>query len=282
VSASALSQPTEIVVDLAAVIVWRSAHGVRRTILDDVDWRVRRGEHWGVVGPNGAGKSTLLRIASAQMIPSRGRATILGGELGKVVMPELRRRIGVVEPAIARRVYPHHRLLDIVAAGAAGKTALTSEAGPREYEQARRLLDVVGVASLVERTFASCSEGERARVLLARSLMPDAPLLVLDEPAAGLDVGGRELLLTALDDVARQRPGLTTVTVTHYVEELPATTSHLLLLRDGRVGAAGPIDEVANDEAFSECFDTPLRVERSDGRVFVSSGRTGRPRTPAS
>jgi iron complex transport system ATP-binding protein len=213
------------------------------------------------------------------VIPSRGRATILGGELGKVVMPELRRQIGVVEPAIGRRVYPHHRLLDIVATGAAGTTALTSEAGPREFEQARRLLEVVGVGGLAERTFASCSEGERARVMLARSLMPAAPLLVLDEPAAGLDVGGRELLLTALDDVARRRPGLTTITVTHYVEELPGTTSHLLLLRNGGVVAAGPIDEVATDDAFSDCFDTPLRVERSHGRTFVSSRRTGRPRT---
>src|SRR5581483_7294555 len=128
---------------------------------------------------------------------------------------------------------------------------------------------------LAPRVFASCSEGERARVLLARALMPNAPLLVLDEPAAGLDVGGREMLLGALDDVARERRGLTTVTVTHYVEELPSTTTHLLLIRDGGVVAAGRLADVAVDAAFSDCFGTPLHVERSDGRLFVSGGRPG-------
>jgi iron complex transport system ATP-binding protein len=274
-----VSKPTDAVVDLDGATVWRSERGVRRTVLDAVDWRVHRSEHWGVVGPNGAGKSTLLRIASAQIRPSRGRATILGGELGKVSMPELRKRIGVVEPAVGRRFYPDQRVLEIVVTGATGAIILTSDTKPREVEQARRLLELVGAADLADRTFVSCSEGERARALLARSLMPDAPLLVLDEPAAGLDVGGRELLLTALDDVARRRPGLTTLTVTHYVEELPATTTQLLLLRDGGVVAAGAIDEVATDDAFSDCFGTPLRVERPDGRLFVSSARPRRLRS---
>jgi iron complex transport system ATP-binding protein len=273
VDAQVVSEPTDAVVDLDGATVWRSERGARRTVLDAVDWRVHRTEHWGVIGPNGAGKSTLLRIASAQIRPSRGRATILGGELGKVSMPELRKRIGVVEPAAGRRFYPDQRVLEIVTTGATGVIILTSDAKPREVEQARRLLELVGAADLADRTFVSCSEGERARALLARSLMPDAPLLVLDEPAAGLDVGGRELLLTALDDVARRRPGLTTLTVTHYVEELPATTTHLLLLRNGGVVAAGAIDEVATDDAFSDCFCTPLRVERPDGRLFVSSAR---------
>jgi iron complex transport system ATP-binding protein len=131
----------------------------------------------------------------------------------------------------------------------------------------------VGAADLADRTFAGCSEGERARTLLARSLMPDAPLLVLDEPAAGLDVGGRELLLAALADVARHRSGLTTLTVTHHVEELPVTTTHLLLIRNGGVVAAGAIDDVATDDIFSDCFGTRLRVERSEGRLFVSGAQ---------
>src|SRR5581483_5245015 len=194
------------------VSVWRSANGVRRAVVDGVDWRVERAEHWGVIGPNGSGKSTLLRVASAQLRPSRGRATILGGRLGRVSLPELRRRIGVVEPAIGRRVYPEQCVLDVVLSGSTGTILVARDPEPGELERAPR-------------AFASCSEGERARVLLARALMPEAPLLVLDEPAAGLDVGGREMLLRALDDVARERCGLTTVTVTHYVEELPSTTT---------------------------------------------------------
>ena len=255
-------------VDLAGVTVWRSEHGVRRTLLDDIDWCVRHAEHWGVVGPNGAGKSTLLRVLSAQTTPSRGRATILGGTLGKVNMPELRTRIGVVEPALGRRFYPGRRVVEVVATGSTGTTALT-DATPQTLERAAELLAVVGAEGLTERIFVTCSEGERARALLARSLMTDAQLLVLDEPAAGLDVGGRELLLAAIDEVARERPGLTTVTVTHHVEELPATTSHLLLLRSGAVVAAGPIDEVATDAAFGACFGLPLRVERIGHRLFV-------------
>jgi iron complex transport system ATP-binding protein len=268
-----VSQQTDAVVEFDEVTVWRTAHGVRRAILDAVDWRVARGEHWGVVGPNGAGKTTMLRIASAQIRPSRGLATILGGRLGKVSMPELRTRIGVVEPALARRFYPDQTVLEIVVTGATGVIFLATQAEPRTVEQARRLLRLVGAADLADRTFASCSEGERARTLLARSLMPDAPLLVLDEPAAGLDVGGRELLLAALADVARHRSGLTTLTVTHHVEELPVTTTHLLLIRNGGVVAAGAIDDVATDDIFSDCFGTRLRVERSEGRLFVSGAQ---------
>ena len=267
---------TDPVVLLEGVSVWRSANGVRRAVVDGVDWRVERAEHWGVIGPNGSGKSTLLRVASAQLRPSRGRATILGGRLGRVSLPELRRRIGVVEPAIGRRVYPEQCVLDVVLSGSTGTILVARDPEPGELERARRLLCLVGALELAPRAFASCSEGERARVLLARALMPEAPLLVLDEPAAGLDVGGREMLLRALDDVARERRGLTTVTVTHYVEELPSTTTHLLLIRNGAVVAAGAVADVAIDATFSECFATPLHVERSDGRLFVSGARIGR------
>ena len=254
-----------------SVSVRRTSRGVQRTILDRIDWSVSPGDHWGIVGPNGAGKTTLLRIASAQLRPTAGAAWVLGGQLGRVPLHELRKRIGLVEPAFGRRFYPEQRAVDVVLSGLTGSILVVDEPGPLEVEQALALLELVGAGALAERTFASCSEGERARIMLARALIADAPLLALDEPAAGLDLGGRELLLQAFERTAVERPGLTTLTVTHHIEELPPSTSHALLLRDGRVVAAGPLEETLTDELLSECFGLPLRLERSGSRVFVRS-----------
>jgi iron complex transport system ATP-binding protein len=237
-----------------------------RTILDAVDWRVDTGEHWAVLGPNGAGKTTLLRIASAQMRPSRGTASVLGGRLGRVPLADLRRRIGLVEPALGRRFYPVQTALDVVASGFTG--SILSEENT-DTSRALSLLELAGVAAFAERTFATCSEGERARILLARALATDAELLVLDEPAAGLDLPGRELLLRAFDDGVRRNDRLTTITATHHLEELSARTTHALLLRDGAVVAAGPLHESLTDDSLSACFGLPLHVEQADGRYFV-------------
>ncbi|HEY4349323.1 MAG TPA: ATP-binding cassette domain-containing protein [Gaiellaceae bacterium] len=255
------------------VSLWRSSAGVRKTILDRVDWSVAAGQHWGIVGQNGAGKTTMLRIASAQMRPSEGTAWVLGGRLGRVPLHELRRRIGLVEPGLGRRFYPEQRAIDVVLSGHAGTILIVDEVPEDALERARALLDAVGAATLSSRTFASCSEGERARILLARGLMTDAPLLALDEPAAGLDLAGRELLLAAFERTVGERPGLTTLTVTHHLEELPPSTTHALLIKDGHILAAGPIAETVSDESLSECFGLRLRVDRSDGRLFVRAAR---------
>jgi iron complex transport system ATP-binding protein len=237
-----------------------------QTILDAVDWSAARGGHWAVLGPNGAGKTTALRVASAQMRPSGGRAFVLGGRLGGVSMPELRRRIGLVEPAFGRRFYPVQTAREVVASGFAG-TILPEE--DADLERADLLLASVGAAALASRRFATCSEGERARVLLARALATEAELLVLDEPAAGLDLPGRELLLRAFDEAVASRPGLTTITATHHLEELSTRTTHALLLRDGAVVAAGPLDRTLSDDALSACFGLPVTAEAVDGRFFV-------------
>jgi iron complex transport system ATP-binding protein len=237
-----------------------------RTILDAVDWTAARGEHWALLGPNGAGKTTALRIASAQMRPSRGRASVLGGRLGAVSMPELRRRIGVVEQALGRRFYPVQTAREVVASGFAG-TILPEE--DADLGRAEALLAGVGAGALAERQFASCSEGERARILLARALAATAELLVLDEPAAGLDVPGRELLLRAFDDAVASRDGLTTISATHHLEELSPRTTHALLLRDGAVVAAGPLRATLSDDALTACFGLPLTLEEAGGRYFV-------------
>ena len=240
-----------------------------RAILADVDWTAAGGEHWAVLGPNGAGKTTLLRIASAQIRPTRGTATVLGGRLGRVSMPELRRRIGVVEPALGRRFYPVQTALDVVLSGFAG-TILPEEG--HDPVRARALLDEAGVGSLASRPFASCSEGERARILLARALAADAALLVLDEPAAGLDLPGRELLLHAFDAALRAHPDLTTVTATHHLEELSSRTTHALLIGEGRVVAAGPLREALTGDALAEAFGLPLRLGEADGRFYIRRG----------
>jgi iron complex transport system ATP-binding protein len=259
------------------VSVWRTVKGEQRYLLRQIDWSVRLGEQWGIVGPNGAGKTTLLRIASAQMRPSSGSATILGGRLGRTPMHELRRRIGLVDVSFARRFYPEQRVIDVVLTGVGGAILVTEEIGRAEVERARSLLATFGVGALAERIFSSCSEGERARVMLARALMAEPELLVLDEPASGLDLGARELLLAAVEEIARTRSQLTTLTVTHHLEELPASTGHLLLLKAGEVVAAGTIAATATDENLSACFGTPLRVEHSEGRLLVrGAGSTRR------
>ena len=182
---SPLDAESLAVVAFEGVSVWRSDGGVRTTVLDDINWTVRSDEHWGIIGANGAGKTTLVRVAAAQIRPSSGSATILGGRLGRVSMPALRRRIGFVEPAIAQRFYPDQRALDVVLSGMSGTILLTDEPDEPAVEQALELLRSVGMYEFSERTFASCSEGERVRILLARALAAEASFLALDEACGG-------------------------------------------------------------------------------------------------
>jgi len=258
---------------LEAVGLWRANHGNRKTILTGIDWVADAGTHWAIVGPNGAGKTTLLRIASAQTRPSEGAAWVLGARIGRVALHELRGRIGLVEPGLGRRFYVEQRAIDIVLSGLTGTIVLPEEPPRDQVDRALSALDDVGAAALALQEFTSCSEGERARILLARALMVDAPLLALDEPAAGLDVGGRELLLDAFDRVVAERSGLTTLMVTHHIEELPPSTSHALLLREGRIVTAGPLADALTDATLSDCFGLPLRLERAAGRLFVHTAR---------
>jgi iron complex transport system ATP-binding protein len=248
----------------------RGTDGERRFIVADASWTVREGEHWAVLGPNGAGKTTLLRIASAQMHPSTGAAALFGGELGRIRIPQMRHRIGVVDTQVSARFFPGLRAVDVVLTGVTGTSALLDEHITDErIARARELLCLVAVESHADRPFAGLSQGERARVMLARALITDAELLVLDEAAAGLDLPGRELLMASLERIARERPRLASIIATHHVEELPSVMTHALLLRDGAVVAAGPIAETITGELMSECFGLPLTVERRAGRFFA-------------
>ncbi len=256
----------------------RGPNGERRFILRDVTWSVHAGEHWAVLGPNGAGKTTLLRIASAQMHPSTGAAALLGGTLGRVRIPQLRHRIAVVDLQVSARFFPGLRAVDVVLTGITGTSALLEEhVTDMRTDAARDLLRLVAVEPHADRPFAGLSQGERARVMLARALITDAALIVLDEAGAGLDLPGRELLIASLARVAGERPALASIVATHHVEELPTGTTHALLLRRGAVVAAGPVEQTLTGGNMSECFGLPLTVERRDGRYAARAVPVRRP-----
>ncbi|WP_459805398.1 ABC transporter ATP-binding protein [Herbidospora sp. RD11066] len=255
-----------------------SVRAVGRALVSDVDLTVRRGEHWVVLGPNGAGKTTMLSVAAAVRHPTSGTAHVLGSQLGKVDLRELRRRIGLV--AASQRLVDESLLEEegatartVVLTGHSGTSApLWDQYGPAERAKADSLLADLGCKDLADRLFVVCSQGERARIRVARALMADPEILLLDEPFAGLDLPAREDLIEALEDLAARPGDLTTVLVTHHLEEVPATTTHALLMRDARVLVGGPVDETLTGDHLSECFGRPLRIDRHDGRYYARRG----------
>jgi len=251
------------VLDLIGVTVTRDGNA----LIDAVTWRVTEGERWVVLGPNGAGKTTLLQVCAARLHPSKGTATVLGERLGATNVFDLRPRIGLSSAALADRLPPGERVRDVVLTAAYAVSGRWNEAYDQlDHGRSDDLLKVFGVAHLADRTFGTLSEGERKRVQLARSLMTDPELVLLDEPAAGLDLGGRETLVQDLSELAGDPRSPVMVLVTHHVEEIPPGFSHALLLRSGGVVAAGPIDEVLTDETLSDAFGVPLRVRHSEER----------------
>ncbi len=257
---------TADVLDLRGVTVIRGGS----PILDGVDWSVEDGDRWVVLGPNGAGKTTLLQVASTYLHPSRGVVHVLGERLGRVDVFEVRPRVGLASASLAERLPADERVRDVVVTGAWAITGRWRERYEgTDEDRAADLLRQLGVEHLGERTFGTLSEGERKRVQIARALMADPELLLLDEPAAGLDLGGREDLVRRLGALADDRYAPALVLVTHHVEEVPLGFTHGLLLRDGRVVAAGPLAEVLTDAALSEAFGLPLTVEQNGGRWYA-------------
>jgi iron complex transport system ATP-binding protein len=260
------------VLEFADVTVRRG----QATLLDQVSWTVEEDERWVVLGPNGAGKTTLLQVASAQIHPTSGVAGILGEVLGTVDVFDLRPRIGLTSAAIAERIPRHEVVHDVVVSASYGVFGRWREDYDLlDHERAVDLLVEVGVKHLADRTFGTLSEGERKRVQIARSLMTDPELLLLDEPAAGLDLGGREDLVSILSVLAFDPDSPATVLVSHHVEEIPPGFTHALLLRAGGVVAAGPIEDVVTEQHLSTTFGMPLVLSREDGR-FAARRRTRR------
>jgi len=251
------------VVELAGVSIVR---GDAR-LLDGIDWTIDEADRWVVIGPNGAGKTTLLQILAAQLHPTTGVAGLLDEVLGAVDVFELRPRIGLTSAALADRLPKSERVSDVVvSASYAVLGRWREEYDELDHQRAKELLAELGIAHLADRTFGTLSEGERKRVQIARALMTDPELLLLDEPGAGLDLGGREDLVTRLSDLARYAFAPAQVLVTHHVEEIPPGYTHALLLRGGQVVSAGPVDDVVTETALSETFGLRLTVTRAEGR----------------
>ena len=258
------------VLRLDGVAVRRSG----RTILGPVDWTVRAGERWVIIGPNGSGKTTLLQVASTWLWPSAGTVEVLGERIGGVDARLLRQTIGYAGSGLERAISDEVTALDIVV------TARHAALAPwwHRYSDADRaraagLLNRMGVGDLGARTFGTLSTGERRRVQIARALMPEPRLLLLDEPAAGLDLGARESLVEDLATLARDRSLAAIVLVSHHVEEIPAGFGHALILGSGCAVASGPVDSALASGPLSTAFGRPLLVERVDGRFAARGAR---------
>jgi iron complex transport system ATP-binding protein len=237
-----------------------------RLLLNQVSFTVRAGDHWALLGPNGAGKSTLLRLLATYAHPTRGRVDILGRRLGRVDVFTLRPLIALVSSH--QPVHAARTVRELVLTGVTGTTDLRARWTPSaaDLRQADAAIDVMGLRALAGTRWPVLSQGERSRALIARALAGQPQVLLLDEPAAGLDLAGREQLLACIDDLRARHPALATVFVTHHLEELPVTTSHALLLRAGRMLAAGPAADVLTSDLVSTCFGYPVTIARHAGR----------------
>jgi iron complex transport system ATP-binding protein len=261
----------DLLIDFAKVTLRRGG----KTLVGPVTWAVELDERWVVIGPNGAGKTSLLRIAAAMEHPTTGTAYVLGERLGKTDMSELRARVGLSSSALSQRIPDDEVVRDlVVSAGYAVLGRWRERYEDVDYEQAVDMLESLGAEHLAERTYGTLSEGERKRVLIARSLMTDPELLLLDEPAAGLDLGGREELVARLADLAADPDAPATVLVTHHVEEIPPGFSHCLLLSEGKVVASGLLTDVLNSENLSKAFGQSIALELIDGRYFARRTRS--------
>jgi iron complex transport system ATP-binding protein len=236
-------------------------------VLDGIDWQVGRSDRWVVLGPNGSGKTTMLQVAGARLWPTSGRVDVLGQELGHVDVRTLRARVALVSGAVTRQLRADVTARDVVASGRYGALETwwhTYTAA--DWEKADRLLAQGGVGEIAARSFGVISEGERQQVLLARALMSDPELLLLDEPFAGLDLGARERLLLRLTTLAGDDSSPPVVLVTHHCEEIPPGFTHGGLVRAGSLLAAGPLGDVITSENVSLCFDVAVTVGCNDGR----------------
>lgn len=250
---------------------------VRRSgkeILRNANWHVDEGQRWVIFGPNGAGKTTLVQLVSGRLHPTSGRISIIGEELGKVDLADLRPLVGLASAALDAKIPGNELVLNVVRTAAYGMTATWREEYEAEDdERAYYLLNLLGVGELAQRKYASLSSGERKRVAIARALMPNPEILILDEPASGLDLGGREQLLESLTELAKDNAAPVIILVTHHVEEIPAGFTHGLLLKNGEITQQGPLSEVFHTAHITELFDFPVLIEEKEGRFTAKALR---------
>lgn len=267
--APSAAAPVPPVLDVVDARVTRGG----RVLLHDVSLRVASGEHWALIGPNGAGKTTLLTLCGALGHPTSGTIDVLGRRLGRVELSRLRRHIGHVDPR--HRMVGDNTVREVVLSGLTGSTDPVPRWRPTDEQEARvvDLVADVGLSSRKSARWSTLSQGERGRALIARALVSQPALLLLDEPATGLDVAAREHLLDTVDALRRAHPEMASVTVTHHLEDLPSSTSHAALLRAGEVVAAGHADDVLTSELVSGAFDHPLVIDRTGGRWSARARR---------
>lgn len=239
-----------------------------KTILDRIDWHVSPGEHWAIVGPNGSGKTSMLKVATGYEWPSAGsgEVAVLGDRFGQVDLRELRKKVGWASSALIRWLSMHQTPVQIAVAGLRAATQLFDEPTQAELDRARELLDWFGMNDAADRPLQHLSLGERQKTILARAMMPDPDVLILDEPCAGLDLTAREQLL---DQIARLADHCTLILVTHHIEEIFPTISHAALLHDGRIHASGRTADVLTSENLTTVFELPIQVEQSAERFWA-------------
>lgn len=246
-----------------------------RALVEQIGVEVQAGEQWALIGPNGAGKSTLLALCGARLHPTSGTVHVLGHRLGRVDMRELRTHIGHVDPR--SRIEPDLTARQAILTGLVAASDLPRRWEPTtaDTELADELIGTLGLATRTDTSWSVLSQGERGRVLIARALITRPELLLLDEPTTGLDLAAREILLDVFAELRVLRPQLASVLVTHHLEELPASTTHALVLTDGRVLASGPVEEALTSQTISTAFGYPIAVEQRAGRWSASSAARG-------
>jgi iron complex transport system ATP-binding protein len=265
--AQSVTQPAAVDPDLVIALDSVTVRRASTDLVRDISWQVELDERWVVLGPNGAGKTTLLNLASARLHPTHGTVHVLGERLGRVDVHELRTRIGLASAALAGRIPPDETVRDVVVTASYSVVGRWRESYDRvDVARAMGLLEQLGMAALADRPYGTLSEGERKRTQIARALMTDPELLLLDEPAAGLDLGGREDLVRRLGELARDPDAPALVLVTHHVEEIPPGFTHAMLMREGTIVAAGLLHDTLTAENLSKTFGLALALTVADGR----------------
>lgn len=257
----------QIAISMEGVAVTRNG----KDLISGINLTVPAGTHWSILGPNGAGKTTMLKLMGAQSFPTTGTVQILGEQMGKVNTLELRKRIGHVDP---RKKLGDITAYEAVLSGASGSNGCVQrfEYTDEMKQKTTQLLELVGMGSRTERKWPQMSQGERARTLIARALVTEPELLLLDEPSTGLDLPGREALLQVVDRMREARPEVATVLITHHVEEIAASTTDVLLMKDGHILSSGPVEEALTAEKLGELYDMDVELRRVEGRWFAFQG----------
>lgn len=260
----------DLLIDFRDVAVVRGG----KTLVGPLSWQVELDERWVIIGPNGAGKTTLIRLAGAEIHATSGTAFVLSEKLGRVEIRELSTRIGVSSPSLVDRVPPEEIVSDVViSAGYAVLGRWRESYDAMDRAQAVESLESMGAEHLADRRFGTLSEGERKRVVISRALMTDPELLLLDEPAAGLDLGGREELVDRLARLAADPDAPAIVLITHHVEEIPEGFTHAMILSEGGVVAQGLLEEVLTSENLTAAFRQQIVLDKVDGRYFARRRR---------